>query len=59
MNHIGFVGCAHIHTPGFVKAIWERNGSGFDACLDQFKSGQAMGSKYYPRIVTNILWMKK
>ena len=41
-----------------AHAEWERNGSEFEACSDQFKSGKAVGSKYYPRIVTNILWMK-
>ena len=41
-----------------AHAEWERNGSEFDACSDQFKSGVAKGSRYYPRIVTNILWMK-
>jgi len=24
MKNIGLVGCAHIHTPGFVKAILNR-----------------------------------
>ena len=41
-----------------AHAEWERNGSEFHACSDQFRSGKAIGSKYYPRIVTNILWMK-
>ena len=41
-----------------AHAEWERNGSEFHACSDQFRSGQAMGSKYYPRIVTNVLWLK-
>lgn len=36
---------------------WEVFGSTFHACSDQFSSGQAMGSLYYPRIVTNILWL--
>ncbi len=36
---------------------WEVFGSTFRACSDQFSSGKAMGSLYYPRIVTNILWM--
>ncbi len=51
----GKAGAAADHA----HAEWERNGSEFDACSDQFKSGKAMGSKYYPRIVTNILWMEK
>ncbi len=41
-----------------AHAEWERNGSEYYACSDQFTSGVAKGSKYYPRIVTNILWMK-
>ena len=40
-----------------AHAEWERNGSTFHACSDQFHSGIAKGSLYYPRIVTNILWM--
>ena len=38
---------------------WEVKGSEFHACSDQFRSGVAMGSKYYPRIVTTVLWMKR
>ena len=40
-----------------AHAEWERKGSEFNACSDQFSSGVAMGSKYYPRIVTNVLWL--
>ena len=40
-----------------AHARWEREGSKFHACSDQFRSGVALGSLYYPRIVTNILWM--
>lgn len=36
---------------------WEIFGSTFHACSDQFTSGKAMASLYYPRIVTNILWL--
>lgn len=36
---------------------WETEGSKFYACSDQFTSGKPIGSLYYPRIVTNILWM--
>jgi hypothetical protein len=36
---------------------WEIFGSTFNACSDQFTSGVAMGSLYYPRIVSNILWL--
>ena len=28
------------------------------ACSDQFASGKPIGSLYYPRIVTNILWLE-
>ncbi|MDQ8192908.1 glycoside hydrolase family 52 protein [Coraliomargarita sp. SDUM461004] len=36
---------------------WQIFGSTFNACSDQFSSGKAMASLYYPRIVTNILWL--
>jgi hypothetical protein len=36
---------------------WEVNGSKFYACSDQFASGKPIGSLYYPRIVTSLLWM--
>ena len=36
---------------------WEVNGSKSQACSDQFSSGKPIGSLYYPRIVTNILWL--
>ena len=42
-----------------AHAEWESTGSEFNACCDQFKSGKAVGSKYYPRIVTNILWLDR
>jgi len=51
----GKAGAAADHA----HAEWERIGSEFYACSDQFKSGKAMGSRYYPRIVTNILWLKR
>jgi hypothetical protein len=40
-----------------AHADWERHGSASSACSDQFRSGKAIGSLYYPRIVTNILWL--
>lgn len=40
-----------------AHARWEREGSTFSACSDQFTAGVAKGSLYYPRIVTNILWL--
>ena len=38
---------------------WQVEGSRFHACSDQFSSGKPIGSLYYPRIVTNILWLKE
>ncbi len=40
-----------------AHAQWQREGSKFQACSDQFVSGIAKGSLYYPRIVTSILWL--
>lgn len=40
-----------------AHVYWEVNGSKFQACSDQFASGKPIGSLYYPRIVTNILWL--
>ncbi len=37
---------------------WQTDGSGYWACSDQFVSGVAQGSRYYPRIITTALWMK-
>lgn len=42
-----------------AHARWEREGSKLQACSDQFRSGVAHGSLYYPRIVTSVLWMKE
>ena len=42
-----------------AHADWERQGSAHHACSDQFRSGKAIGSLYYPRIVTNILWLEE
>jgi xylan 1,4-beta-xylosidase len=42
-----------------AHARWEREGSKLQACSDQFRSGIAHGSLYYPRIVTSILWLKE
>ncbi|WP_026972098.1 glycoside hydrolase family 52 protein [Aliagarivorans marinus] len=38
---------------------WQTHGAHADACCDQFSSGKPIGSKYYPRCVTNILWMQE
>jgi hypothetical protein len=45
-----------------VHAGWQQNpGCGAMAMCDQIQSqtGVAIGSKYYPRIVTAILWMSE
>ena len=42
-----------------AHARWEREGSKLQACSDQFRSGVAHGSLYYPRIVTSVLWLKE
>ena len=34
-------------------------GSADHACSDQFSSGIPIGSLYYPRIVTAILWLEE
>jgi hypothetical protein len=36
---------------------WQVKGSEFYACSDQFAAGKPIGSLYYPRVVSNILWM--
>jgi hypothetical protein len=36
-----------------------RDGSAYWACSDQMVNGVAKGSKYYPRIVTSVLWMEE
>ena len=38
---------------------WQIFGATFNACSDQFSSGKAMASLYYPRVVTNILWLSE
>ncbi|MGE9290837.1 MAG: hypothetical protein ACQKBT_07595, partial [Puniceicoccales bacterium] len=38
---------------------WQIFGSTFNACSDQFSSGEAKASLYYPRVVTNILWLSE
>jgi hypothetical protein len=40
-----------------AHARWQTDGSGYWACSDQFVSGEAKGSRYYPRIITCALWM--
>ncbi|MGA2443759.1 MAG: glycoside hydrolase family 52 protein [Tepidisphaeraceae bacterium] len=38
---------------------WQTDGSGYWACSDQFVSGDAKGSRYYPRIITAALWLEE
>ena len=40
-----------------AHACWQIEGSGYWACSDQFVSGKAKGSRYYPRIITAALWL--
>ena len=51
MNYGGEASADNAHVE------WEVNGSKSQACSDQFASGKPIGSLYYPRIVTNILWL--
>ena len=53
-----------IHYDGEEQADlahvqWEVEGSKFFACSDQFSSGLPIGSRYYPRIVSCILWLNE
>lgn len=49
----------HALSPDADKmhVSWQQKGAALFACSDQFKSGQPIGSLYYPRIVTTILWL--
>ncbi|RKF20307.1 beta-xylosidase [Alginatibacterium sediminis] len=38
---------------------WQQIGAAASACCDQFSSGKPIGSLYYPRCVSNILWMQE
>ncbi len=40
-----------------AHADWQRVGAADHAVSDQFTSGVAKGSLYYPRIVTSVLWL--
>ena len=42
-----------------AQVQWQVEGSKFYACSDQFTSGKPIGSLYYPRIVTSLLWMSE
>lgn len=41
-----------------AHVAWQTDGSSYWACSDQFVSGVARGSRYYPRIITTALWME-
>jgi hypothetical protein len=41
-----------------AHVAWQTDGSSYWACSDQFVSGVAKGSRYYPRIITTALWME-
>jgi hypothetical protein len=36
---------------------WQTDGAGYWACSDQFVKGEAVGSRYYPRVITTALWL--
>ncbi len=40
-----------------AHVAWQQKGATRYACCDQFRSGEPIGSLYYPRIVTNVLWL--
>jgi hypothetical protein len=48
-------------TRDAVHAHWLRTGSADFAATDQVdsSSGQDLGSRLYPRLVTAILWLEK
>ena len=42
-----------------AHALWQIDGSAYWASSDQFIFGAAKGSRYYPRMVTTILWLQE
>jgi hypothetical protein len=44
-------------TADRTHAEWQRHGSAYWAASDQMINGEAKGSRYYPRLVTAILWL--
>jgi len=42
-----------------AHVLWQTDGSSYWACCDQLVSGKAVGSRYYPRIITAALWLEK
>ena len=41
-----------------AHVAWQIHGGGYWACSDQFVSGVAKGSRYYPRLITAGLWLQ-
>jgi hypothetical protein len=42
-----------------VHAEWQRRGGGYWAACDQMVGGAPVGSRYYPRLVTAVLWLEE
>lgn len=43
-----------------AHTAWQTDGvSGYWACSDQFINGEAKGSRYYPRVVTTVLFLEE
>jgi xylan 1,4-beta-xylosidase len=42
-----------------AHVTWQVVGSAYWACSDQIVSGEGKASRYYPRIVTSALWMRR
>lgn len=42
-----------------AHADWQRSGTGAWACCDQMANGVAIGSRFYPRLVTACLWLEE
>ena len=51
------LGLAPVARTDFAHAEWQRRGAADHGISDQFRSGVAFGSLYYPRIVTTMLWL--
>ena len=46
-----------MHDADHAQARWQTCGSAYWASSDQFIHGVAKGSRYYPRLVTTVLWL--
>ena len=57
VRHILGISYGGENEADLAHVEWEVEGSKFSACSDQFSSGKPIGSLYYPRIVTSILWL--